>query len=126
MGGRYEQLQQAWGIAFPPGCAACTTSFPAVVDAIAAAYPSTRIGLLTYDEDATVKAFFAYPGSLMPAIDSLLANQYAHPNTHAFVLSGPSHTMLGMYQTLAAPDGTTLKSWVAQWATGDPAWKTVR
>ncbi len=124
MGDRYAQWTQVWGISLPPACAGCSTSFPAVIDAIAAAYPSTRIGLLTYDEDATVKAFFGYPGSLMPAIDSLLANQYAHPTTHAFVLSGASHTMLGKYQTLAAPDGTTLKSWVAQWATGDPAWTT--
>jgi hypothetical protein len=126
MGGRYPLWQQAWGIPYPPGCAACSTSFPAVIDAITTAYPSTRIGLLTYDEDATVKAFFAYPGSLIPAIDSLLANQYAHATTHAFVLAGASHTMLGSYRTLAAPDGTTLQSWVAQWATGDPAWQTVR
>ena len=126
MAGRYPLWQQAWGIALPPGCTACGTSFPAVIDALVAAYPATRLGLLTYDEDATVKSFFAYAGSLIPAIDSLLANQYAHPNTHAFVLPGPNHVMLGNYQTLAAADGTTLKSWVAQWATGDPAWKTVR
>ena len=126
MAGRYAEWLQDWGIALPPNCPDCGTSFPAVIDAVAAGYPSTRIGLLTYDEDATVKTFFAYSGSLMPALDSLLANQYAHPNTHAFVLAGASHTMLGSYQTLAAPDATTLKSWVAQWATGDPAWKTVR
>ncbi len=102
------------------------TSFPAVIDAVTGTYPATRIGLLTYTEDATVKAFFGYSGSLMPAIASLLANQYSHPTTHAFVLSGTSHTMLGNYQTIQAPDGASLKSWIAEWATGDPAWKTVQ
>lgn len=126
MGGLYPQWQQAWGIAFPPGCSACTTSFPAVIDALAGAHPAVRIGLLTYTEDAVVKAFFGYSGSLMPALTSLLANQYSHPTTQAFVLAGTSHTMLGSYATIAAPDGTTLKSWVQQWATGDPAWHTVQ
>jgi hypothetical protein len=125
MGGYYPQWQAAWAIAFPPGCAACTTSFPAVIDAVTGAYPAVRIGLLTYTEDATVKAFFGYSGSLMPALASLLANQYGRPTTQAFVLDGSSHTMLGSYQTIAAPDGTTLKSWVAAWATGDPTWHTV-
>jgi hypothetical protein len=125
MGGNYPLWQQAWAIAFPPTCADCATSFPAVIDAITTTYAATRIGLLTFTEDATIKAFFGYSGSLMPAITSLLANQYAHPTTHAFVLSGSSHTMLGNYLTLQAPSGTTLKSWIAQWATGEPAWTTV-
>jgi hypothetical protein len=34
--------------------------------------------------------------------------------------------MLGNYLTLQTPGGTTLKSWIAQWATGDPAWTTVQ
>lgn len=125
MGGNYALWQQAWGISFPPVCPNCATSFPAVIDTITAAYPASRIGLLTYTEDLTVRAFFGYSGSLAPAIDSLITNQYAHPNTHAFVLAGSSHTMLGSYQTITAPDGTTLKDWIAQWAKGDPAWTTV-
>jgi hypothetical protein len=126
MGGVYPQWQQAWAIPFPAGCDACATSFPAVIDAVTAAYPATRIGLLTYTEDATIKAYFGYSGSLMPALEALLANQYSHPTTQAFVLAGTSHTMLGSYQTIAAPGGPTLQSWVQQWATGDPAWATVQ
>ncbi len=126
MGGVYPQWQQAWAIAFPPTCPGCADSFPAVIDAITAADPAVRVGLLTYTEDATVKAFFGYTGSLTPALDALLANQYGHPTTHAFVLAGSSHTMLGSYPTLAAPDGTTLKAWVQAWAAGDPAWQTVQ
>jgi hypothetical protein len=126
MGGNYQVFQQTWGIDFPPYCPGCDTSFPAVIDAITAANPTSRIGLLTFTEDATVKLFFGYSDSLMPAIDSLLANQYSHATTHAFVVAGTSHTMLGNYLTMTAADGTTLKSWIAQWATGDPAWTTVQ
>jgi hypothetical protein len=125
MGGNYPVWQQDWGIMFPPDCANCTTSFPAVIDAVTSANPSSRIGLLTFTEDATVKLFFGYSDSLSPAIDALLTNQYNHPTTHAFVVPGTSHTMLGSYQTMTAADGTTLKSWVSQWATGDPNWNTV-
>jgi hypothetical protein len=126
MGGNYPVWQQTWGIKFPDNCPGCDTSFPAVIDATTAAYPSTRIGLLTFTEDATIKLFFGYSDSLLPAINSLLANQYTHPTTHAFVVAGTSHTMLGNYLTMTAADGTTLKSWVDQWATGDPAWTTVQ
>ena len=125
MGGNYPIWQQAWGIVFPSGCSGCDTSFPAVIDAITTANPSSRIGLLTFTEDATIKVFFGYD-TLGPAIDSLLTNQYDHPTTQAFVVDGVSHTMLGSYLTMTAADGTPLKTWIAQWATGDPAWATVR
>jgi hypothetical protein len=126
MGGVYPVMQQAWALAFPPGCAACASGFPAVIDALTTGYPAVRIGLLTYTEDAVVKAYFGYSGSMMPALEALLANQYGHPTTQAFVLAGTSHTMLGSYRTIVAPDGTTLESWVQAWATGDPAWHTVQ
>jgi hypothetical protein len=126
MGGNYPLWQQTWGIVYPPGCPSCATSFPAVIDAITSANPSSRIGLLTFTEDATVKLFFGYSDMLAPAIDSLLASQYALPTTHAFVVSGTSHTMLSNYQTMAAGDGTSLKAWIGQWATGDPAWTTIQ
>ncbi len=126
MDGNYPVWQQAWGTMFPPLCTGCDASFSAVMDAVTAANPSSRIGLLTFTEDSTLKFFFGYSGSLLPAITSLLANQYNHPTTHAFVVAGTSHTMLGDYLTMTAADGTTLKSWIAQWATGDPAWTTVQ
>jgi hypothetical protein len=126
MGGNYPIWQQAWGIVFPSYCTGCDTSFPAVIDAITSANPSSRIGLLTFTEDTVVKLFFGYTDTLVPALDSLITNQYAHPTTHAFVVPGTSHTMLGDYLTMTAADGTPLKAWVAQWATGDPAWTTIQ
>ena len=122
----YPTWQSDWSLQFPPGCTDCASSFPAVVDTVATSNPQSRIGLLTYDDDAVVKAFFSYSGSLVPATDALLASQYSHPNTKAFVLAGTSHTMLGQLATLVGPGGVHLSDWVTQWATGDPAWATVR
>lgn len=122
----YRTWQDAWLIDFPPGCTGCETDFSNVINAVATAHPTSRIGLLTYDDDAVVKAFFGYSGSLAPAIDKLLADQYARPTTHAFVVAGTAHTMLGELGTLVGPGGVHLSSWVTQWATGDAGWSTVR
>lgn len=121
----YEVWQAAWELAFPPGCAGCQTSFPAVMSAVGAAHPNTRIGLLHYDNDATIRLFFGYSGSLVPATDALLADQYARPNTKYFVAAGDKHTMLGEAATLSV-EGVSLSSWFAGWLLGAPGWQSVR
>ena len=125
----YDTWQSAWSLQFPPGCTGCTTSFPNVIDAITAAHPRARLGLLTYDDDAVIKQYFGYAataGSMVPATNLLLANQYDLPSTHAFVLAGNSHTMFAQIGTLVGPGNVRLSDWVAQWARGDAAWTTVR
>lgn len=125
----YATWQAAWSLQFPPGCTGCSTSLPSVIDAVTAAHPRSRIGLLTYDDDAVIKQYFGYAataGSLVPATTMLLANQYNLPTTHAFVLAGTAHTMFAQIGTLVGPGGVRLSDWIAQWATGDAAWTTVR
>ena len=122
----YDTWRSAWSLVFPSGCTTCTTSFRGVIDAVVAAHPQSRIGLLTFREDGIIKQFFGYSGSLAPAIDALVNTQYAHPTTHAFELDGTTHTMIGQYATLTGPGGIKLSDWVAQWATGDAAWATVK
>ena len=125
----YETWQSAWMLAYPPGCTDCGASFPAVVDAVAAANPTSRIGLLHYDDDAVIRAYFGYaatPGAMVPATDMLLANQYDRPTTKAFVLAGAGHTMLAQAGTITGPGGVKLADWVLQWVRGDAAWATVR
>ena len=113
----------AWQLMLPPG----VTSQADVMPALETQHPTTRIGLLTYDDDATLEAFEGYAkGTLAAAIDTLVANAYAKPSTHVFELAGSTHTMLGSYATLAGPGGVKLSDWVAQWATGDAAWTTVK
>lgn len=125
----YSVWRTAWNIAFPPGCTACETQLPAVMDTLGAAYPGSRFGLLHYDDDAVIKAYFGFAntaGSMVPATNALLDEQYDLPNTKAFVLAGQGHTMIGQAGTLMAPGGLRLADWIAQWATGDAAWTTIR
>ncbi len=122
----YQTWQTAWTLQFPPGCTGCGTDFPKVIDTIATAHPGARIGLLTWDDDAVIKQYFGYTGSLVDATNTLLANQYGRANTHAFVLAGTNHTMLGSAGTLSTPGGVKLADWITQWAKGDAAWATAR
>ncbi len=126
-GGRWGEMVNAWNPRFPEGCTDCAQRLPALIDTLAARWPERRLGLLAYDNDATLTLYFNYPaGEMLNATNSLLANQYTHPNTHYFVLSGTNHVLLGGYKTLVGPGGVSLKSWVNQWAVGDPGWSNVR
>jgi hypothetical protein len=120
----YDAWRTAWTLQYPPSCTGCETDFPKVIDAITAAHPTARIGLLTYNDDATIKAYFGYTGSLVDATNMLVATQYAHATTKAFVQAGTSHTMLGNAGAITGQGGIPLPTWIAQWATGDAAWAT--
>jgi hypothetical protein len=125
----WSTWQQQWALQFPPSCPSCEASMPAVMDALGATYPTSRFGLLTYDDDAVIKAFFGFaatPGSMVAASNMLLDNQYDLSNTKAFMLAGTGHTMLGNAATLQSPSGVKLSDWMVQWATGATAWATVR
>jgi hypothetical protein len=121
----YDTWKTSWNLQFPPGCTGCDASFPEVVDVVAAAHPNARIGLTTYDNDATIRSYFGY-ASLVAASNSLLDMQYSHPNTKAFMVAGESHTMFGGIGTIIGPGNVPLFGWVNQWIIGDPAWATVR
>jgi hypothetical protein len=122
----YDTWQAAWSLQFPPGCTTCATNFSAVMDTVSSANPQSRIGLMTYDDDQVIRQYFGYTGSMVTATDTLLAEQYDLPTTHAFVLAGTSHTMLGQIGTLTSPGGVRLIDWVYQWVRGDAGWTTVR
>lgn len=122
----YDTWQTAWSLQFPPGCSTCATNFSAVVDTVGAAHPTSRIGLMHYDDDQVIRQYFGYTGSMVTATNMLLANQYDLPNTKAFVLAGNSHTMFGQIPTITGPGGVRLIDWVYQWVRGDAGWTTVR
>jgi hypothetical protein len=122
----YSTLQAAWQIQFPPGCTGCGSDFTSAFDAVATAHPNSRIGLLTFDDDATVSAYFGYTTSLVPATMELVDDHYTQPLTKAFVVAGTSHTMLGGLSTITAMNGELAGTWVTQWLVGDPSWATVK
>lgn len=126
-GGRWGEMVNAWSPRFPEGCTECAQRLPSLIDTLAARWPERRLGLLAYDNDATLTLYFNYPvGELLNATNSLLANQYTHPRTRYFVLPGTQHVLLGGYKSLTGAGGVSLKAWVRQWAEGDPSWANVR
>jgi len=120
----YDKMTAAWKIAFPPNCTGCETSFTSVFDTVAAAHPTSRIGLMTWDNDQTIATYFGYT-SIVSAQDDLITNHFDHPNTKVFEATGTTHTMLGQLATVQS-HGVKLSDWVTQWLVGDPAWATVR
>lgn len=120
----YDQLQSSWKPQFPQPCSGCDTSFTAVFDAVVAQHPNSRIGLMTWDDDAVIKSYFGYTGSLAPVQDDLITQHFDHPNTHVFEATGTNHTLFGALGTTT--HGVTAGTWLTQWLVGDAAWTTVR
>jgi len=126
-GGRWGEMVGAWNPRFPEGCTDCRQRLPALIDTLASRWPDRRLGLLAYDNDATLTLYFNYPaGDLINATNSLLTQQYTRPHTRYFVLPGTQHVLLGGYKSLVGAGGVSLKTWVRQWAEGDPSWANVR
>jgi hypothetical protein len=120
----YPTWLAAWQPAFPAGCSACGSDFSAVMPALTAAFPQTRFGVMTFDEDATTKAFLGLTGSLSPLIATLLGSDYALSTTHAFELTGTGNVLLFDAPTLIGSNGLTAEQWIDEWATGSAAWTT--
>ncbi|MEO8554262.1 MAG: pectin acetylesterase-family hydrolase [Kofleriaceae bacterium] len=119
----YGLWQSSWTLQLPPGCTNCEHDFRQLLAAELAAEPASRVGLLTFDNDTTIKLFFGYGllDSIVAQVNSLIASFYTAPTTHVYEVAGTDHTMLGGYHANAP-----LNAWVRQWATGDPAWADVR
>jgi hypothetical protein len=124
----YGLWKSEWMLQFPPNCPTCDSDFSAVVDAVHSNSPASRIGLLTFDNDTTIKLFFGYGllDSIVAATNALIDNHYPAPTMQVFEIVGTNHTMLGGLATTVGPGGVHLSDWVHQWASGDPAWASAR
>jgi hypothetical protein len=126
--GRVFEMKTAWDTQAPPGCADCASNFPAWVDYFHATYPTRRFGLLAYESDNVLTLYFSYPldGTFANATNALRTKYDATNHLKYFELAGTAHTMLGSFNTVAAPSGKTLRAWVTEWMHGDPAWASVK
>jgi hypothetical protein len=125
-----ENLEQTWraawnlAAAIPPGCTKCATDLDAIIPFYAAALPGRRAALLSYVEDGTISFFFGISGAqtragldvLAAAIDPLAGFRY-------FYAAGASHVLLRTPDL--AQNGVTLRAFLTQMVSDDPAWESV-
>ena len=118
-GGRWSEMVNAWTPRFPEGCTECAKQLPALLDTLAARWPDRRLGLLAYDNDATLTLYLQLPRWGDAQRDQLAAG---HP------LLAPQHALLrdarhqpcaaGRLQVAGGAGGVSLETWVQRWAVG--------
>ena len=124
LGGRWDAMKAAWDPQFPTGCSDCAADMGNIVDALAGAYPDSRHGMMVYDADSVIAAYFGYTNELPAAVDAMVAAHYdAFDNTKYFVATGTDHGVFT--DAIAAPDGTTPITFALGCLFGDPSWHSV-
>ncbi len=130
----------AWDIggAMPAACGPldCLTDLSRVFTALQTTYPKDRMALLSSTQDATIRSFFGTFTTTYPYVTPMDATTFesslrslagaiedATPpgETHAFLVTGTSHTMLGAPANFTS-QGTGLWTWLGQQVNDDAAW----
>lgn len=125
-----EGLEQAWraawnlGAATPPGCTACADDLHALVPFYGTVFAGHRAALLAHTHDSVIGYFFAQPGSGVEAGLHALATLMApYELWRHFYVTGSSHVLL--FDPDVAQNGITLRTFLTQMVTDDPAWSSV-
>jgi hypothetical protein len=137
----------AWQLAWDLGgamsslCGAldCLNDLSLVFPALQTKYPNDRLALLSSTQDATIRGFFTdvttitttppYFTPMSPttfedglrALASRIEDDTPPGETHAFLVTGTSHTMLGAPASFTS-QGTSLWDWLKLQVNDDPAW----
>jgi len=143
---RYGALW-AWEGHTHPACTDCNVAAGNVVgpliDATFKRIPSTRFGLLSYDEDGTIKSFFAYgtdncanwdsvqpppfPSGMFPmGLTELRKTWASYPQVAMYVVSGGAHTFLGT-DVSSVKTGTSIPmlEWIKRLIDKSDGWANV-
>ncbi|NUO53787.1 MAG: hypothetical protein HOV80_33490 [Polyangiaceae bacterium] len=120
-GTRYADMLAAWSPEFPAGCTECADDPGFLIDALADAHPTSRHGLMIYDNDAVISQYFGFEGALAAAIATLRTTHHdPHDLTKVFVVPGTDHGVLG--DDVAGSDGSTATEFFVAWLLGDASW----
>ena len=130
--GRWEEWRDMWMPKLPPSCADCTDGVSKILDH----YDKTilakgrKMGLLTNERDAVIRAFFNYldlTGDLFKAKHDVMLDRFDQiPNAQFFALTGDNHTMFGSADRRTSKDGVALVDWVRWMVEGDARWVSQR
>ena len=108
-------------------CSTCKDDFSAFIPILVAKYPKDRMALLSSKQDQTIRGFYLMSATQFEmALDNMAAQRLDTTTTFKyFFTTGQKHTMLGAIGGYST-NGVALKDWLNQFASADPAWKTVK
>lgn len=114
--------QSQWALPAPE-CPDCVTSFAKRFEARRLTNLQRRFALITTTNDEVIRTYFGFGvNDMTGAVTALVDAQHDTDNSHALVVTGIQHVLIGGYAT---PD-SAVRRFVVDWAENDPAWATVR
>jgi hypothetical protein len=122
--GRWRSMLTAWGFNLPPDCSGCDSIGDAMPYYASTMTPPHRFGLLAFLDDSVIPGFY---GESVTAIHAglldLRTTTSATPNQRTFYTDMSGHVLMTTPDLAAG--GVTVRQWVTQFATDDPAWGDV-
>lgn len=120
--GLYGTWQNQWSLP-APACDGCDTDFAKRFEARRLANPQRRFALITTTNDEVIRTYFGFGlNDMTGAVAALVDAQHDSDNSHALVVTGTQHVLVGGY---ASPD-SVVRDFVVDWAENDPDWRTIR
>lgn len=123
---RWRIMQQAWGIDLPPDCSGCDSLGDAMPYYATTMTPPHRFGLLAYLDDTVIPSFYAESQALVhQGLIDLRTTTSTTSNQRTFYVNDMGHVLITTPDTHAGASGPTVREWITQFATDDPAWADV-
>jgi len=136
---------ETWGLdgTLPADCADCGTNgvfMEPLLKHLASKYDGQQLGLISSEEDKTIAQFWSfgndncanlnfpaeYAGTKYAAgLADMRDRVAAGSSFRFFLMPGDSHVFLNEPLDTTVRDGVTLRSWLTQAVTSDPAWPNV-
>lgn len=127
-------LRDAWYTQWSLGqtagtaCTGCQDDFSLIYPALQQKYPSDRMSLLSYTQDAVIRAYLGNVSetNFQTSLYQLSASRFdASAQSRVFFVTGTSHVLLGNPGSISS-QGTMLNTFLTRQVTDDAAWASVK
>ncbi|HEX3466755.1 MAG TPA: pectin acetylesterase-family hydrolase [Candidatus Elarobacter sp.] len=118
-----SQMFTNWslGALLDPQCS-CRNGFEPALQALTQRFPSDRVSLLSYEQDAVVAAFYSIStAQFQTDLNATVAGAIAPAsNARSYLVAGNAHVML--FSPSSVDQGVVLTTWLAQQVGDSTAW----
>lgn len=122
-----QEWRKQWNLAatLPAGCTDCAQHLDALLGYYAKAYPTHRAALISYTKDSVLPLFYQISqAQFAMGLDEEVKTQLdPSASFRYFIYSGSGHVL--WYKPTLATNGTTVKQFITQMVTDDPAWNSI-